>query len=502
MPSFDSDYGKRDGLELADLLYCREISPKELMESAIAAAEAVNPALNAFCFPRHEAALVEAEKATLQGTFGALPFAFKDSGLAAQGHGGSIGSRLFSKSMSHTDSTLAARFRKDGFISFGRTTVPEMCMAPTTEARQNGGATRNPWDHSRSAGGSSGGAAVAVATGVVPIAHGSDGGGSIRIPAACCGLYGLKTSRGLVPHGPNKGEGWGGLAVHGILTRSVYDSAAALNGIAGMEPGAPYASPERPDSFLESLELPFDRALRIAKWTVGWDGIPIAPDCLAALEKAEHALVALGHEVVDVYPPELDYTAFVEALIDVLCTNAAMSVSDFLTSNPVENWRDLLEPAIQDACAIGNSLPAMRYVAAISTFHRVGRALDSYMASYDFVISPTLTQPPLPLAELSMDTDFRSFRRKAARYTMFLALLNASGQPAANLPLFKSSSGLPIGVQLIGRFGQDAEILKLSAQLECETGWADLQFVRSHAAQAGHAQDLNGRKTAPASQRA
>ncbi|MBP1887051.1 amidase [Sinorhizobium mexicanum] len=487
MPSFASEYSTRDGLDLAKLLYLREVSPRELMDCAINAADAVNPRFNAFCFPRYEQALEEASNAPLRGRFGALPFVFKDSGLAADRHRGSIGSRLFANSLSTSNSTLAERFARDGFISFGRTTVPEMCMAPTTEALQNGGPTRNPWVPSRSAGGSSGGAAVAVATGVVPIAHGSDGGGSIRIPAACCGVYGLKTSRGLVPHGPVKGEGWGGLAVHGVLTRTVRDSAAALDGIAGAEPGAPYAAPSRPGSYLDEIDRRFDRPLKIAKWTSGWNGVVIAPDCLAALDTAERELITLGHEVVEAPLPELDYSAFIEALIDVLCANAAMSVKDFLTTSPKDGWQDLLEPAILDACLLGTEMPATRYVAAINTFHRVGRILDAYLANYDFVISPTLTSPPLPLGELSMEGDFRTFRRKAARYTMFLALLNASGQPAANLPLYRNRDGLPIGVQLIGRFGTDAEVLRLSAHLERQAGWAAQQFAigGAHGASSG-----------------
>uniref|UniRef100_UPI003F494704 amidase n=1 Tax=Ensifer adhaerens TaxID=106592 RepID=UPI003F494704 len=479
MSTFANEYTTRDGLDLARLLYSREVSPRELMEFAIAAAEAVNPRFNAFCFPRHEEALEESARSTLRGTFGALPFVFKDSGLAAAGHRGSIGSRLFTGTLSSVDSTLAARFRDDGFISFGRTTVPEMCMAPTTEALQNGGPTRNPWDPTRSAGGSSGGAAVAVATGVVPIAHGSDGGGSIRIPAACCGIYGLKTSRGLVPHGPAKGEGWGGLAVHGVLTRTVRDSAAALDGIAGMEAGAPYASPVKPDSYLARIDEEFDRPLRVAKWTRGWDDIEIAPDCLEALGVAERALKSLGHQVVEAPLPPLDFSGFVDALIDVLCANAATSVNDLLAANPRVDMREALEPAILDAWELGNELTATKYVAAINTFHRVGRILDSYMQTYDFVLSPTLTRPPAELGEFSMACDFRSLRRRVANYTLSLALINASGQPAASLPVFRNPAGLPVGVQLVGRFGSDAEVLKLSAHLERETRWADLQFVNS-----------------------
>lgn len=478
MLSFD-EYSRRDGVELANLLRMGQAKPSELMEVAIDAADRIDASLNAFCYPRHEEALKEAGSASLRGRFGALPFVFKDSGLAAAAHRGSIGSRLFADSLSNADSTLAERFRGDGFISFGRTTVPEMCMAPTTEALQNGGPTRNPWDRNRSAGGSSGGAAVAVATGVVPIAHASDGGGSIRIPAACCGIYGLKTSRGLVPHGPAKGEGWGGLAVHGVLTRTVRDSAAALDGISGMEAGAPYASPLTPVSYLAGLDREFDRPLHIARWSTAWDEVEVAEDCRKALDVTEAALRSLGHHVEEAPLPPVDFSGFVDALIDVLCANAATSVNDFLRANPSIEPRGALEPAIRDAWELGNALTATKYVAAINTFHRIGRTFDAYMAKYDFVISPTLTRPPALLGEFSMDCDFRSFRRKIAKYTMSLSLINASGQPSASLPIFRNDAGLPIGVQLLGRFGTDAEVLRLSAHLERETNWANLQLINA-----------------------
>lgn len=467
------EYERLDGLALAELLRRGEVTPPELMETALELAEQRNPPLNALCYLRGEEALDQARRAKPRGRFGALPFLLKDSGLASTFLPSSVGSRLFAGMTSTIDATLQTRFLADGFLPFGRTTVPEFCMAPTTEAVQNGGPTRNPWDLTRSSGGSSGGAAVAVATGIVPVAHGSDGGGSIRIPATCCGVYGLKPSRGLVPYGPQRGEGWGGLAVDGVLTRTVRDTAAALDGIAGMELGQPYAAPARPDSYLARLELPFDRPLRIAVWTEAWDDIAIDAECLAAVRRAEEVLTGLNHEVRRQAPPPLKYSAFIGAIIDLMCASVAMTVNGFLLNKPAPDLRDLLEPAILDAYHRGTRLGAESYALAITRFHSIARLMAQYMQDCDVILTPTLTQLPAPLGTLSMAEDFETFRRKAGRYTAFLAIINASGQPAASVPLHWTTSGLPVGVQLIGRFGAEDTILRLSAQMERVEPWID-----------------------------
>jgi amidase len=312
---------------------------------------------------------------------------------------------------------------------------------------------------------------VAVAAGIVPIAHGSDGGGSIRIPASCCGIYGLKPSRGLLPVGPVRGEGWGGLSVEGVLSRSVRDTAAVLDATAGMEIGAPYASPAKPESYRALLSHPFERPLRIATWRSAWDDIAIAPDCLAAIDQADRLLTGLGHEIVEERPPHLKFASFIEAMITVLASNVTLTVNGRLRQDRVPDWQEKLEPAILDAYHIGMGLSAETYCLAINRFHSIGRVLATYMTEYDLILMPTLTQPPALLGSFSTDDDFRSFRRKVAKYTGFLAVINASGQPAANLPLYWSNEGLPIGVQLVGRFGAEADLLRISAHLEAETGW-------------------------------
>ncbi len=466
-----ADYSSLDGLALASLLHKGETSAFELMTIAVRLARERAMPLNALSCQRFDEALEIARAAQLTGPFGGLPFLLKDSGLASRRLPSSMGSRMFRDTQFSFDSTLVERFESAGFIAFARTTVPELCMAPTTEAVANGGPTLNPWDPARSPGGSSGGSAVAVALGVVPIAHGSDGGGSIRIPASCCGVFGLKPSRGLMPMGPARGEGWGGLATDGVLTRTVRDTAAVLDAIAGADPGAPYAAPRKPASYLTNLERPFDRPLRIAKWVSTWNDIPVDPDCLAAVEMAERLLTRNGHEVADVPPPEIDFDGFANALIDVIAANAVVAIETVAGGKPSKQWGGLLEPAMLGAYQHGKTLGAADYVSAIARFHQIARAMEQYMRGFDLLLTPTLTQLPVKLGTLSMNDDFRTFRLKGARYTMFLAIINASGQPAASVPLYWSAQGIPAGIQLVGRFGDEDRVLRASAELERSSPW-------------------------------
>jgi amidase len=465
------EYQEYDGLGLAKLLQDGQVSPAELMECAIRIAEEVNPQLNALCYTDFDLGRQKAREAKLKGHFGALPLLLKDSGLAARRIANSLGSRLFAGLQIQMDATVTTRLEADGFLPFGRTTAPEFSMAPTTEAVVNGGPTRNPWNPAHSTGGSSGGAAAAVASGILPIAHGSDGGGSIRIPASCCGLYGLKPSRGLVPAGPSRGEGWGGLATDGVLTRSVRDTAAALDGIAGADPGAPYAAPAGPGRYLAQLHQPFDRPLRLAMWTKAFDDIPIHPECMTAVQRAAALLESLGHEVAEVELPLIQFDKFVKAQIGVMAANAAVLINGKVRNSPDTAWQALLEPAILDAWDIGRHLSAEDYVLAITRFHTIGRQMEAAMTGFDFILTPTLCQPPQPLGTLSTNSDFRSFRTEASRYTTFLAIINASGQPAASLPLHWTPDGLPIGVQLIGHFGAESDLLRLSTQIEAAAPW-------------------------------
>jgi amidase len=468
---YAAEYQWMDALELSALLRNRQVTALELMDCAINLAKSRGVPLNALCYERFEESRSLAAGAEVRGVFGAVPFLLKDSALPSKRFASSLGSRLLKGMSFKFDATLLERFDAAGLIPFARTTVPEFCMAPTTEAAANGGPTLNPWDRSHSAGGSSGGAAAAVAARIVPLAHANDGGGSIRIPASCCGVFGLKPSRGLTPLGPSRGEGWGGLAVEGVISRSVRDTAAALDAVAGYESGAPYAAPARPASYCALLTEPFEQPLRIARWTHAWNDIALHPECVTAVDRVVDVLRARGHEVTDTPPPPIDYPMFIEALIDVLATNAHATVQAFTGGQAPEEWRASLEPALYDACEIGRSVTAARYVSAINTFHSVGRRIARHLAGFDLALTPTLAQPPLPLGTLRTDTDFRSFRRAVSKYTPFLPICNASGQPAASVPVHWTPTGLPVGVQLIGQYGREDLILRVAADLEIDLPW-------------------------------
>ena len=480
----EDEYLSHDGLALAGLLSAGEVTSEELMACAIGLARTRAPVLNALCHERFDESLALARSWKPRGTFRGIPFLLKDSGLASTRFPSGIGSRLFANMTFPRNATLVDRFERAGFLTFARTTVPELCMAPTTEANSNGGPTRNPWDLSLSSGGSSGGAAAAVAAGIVPVAHGSDGGGSIRVPAACCGVYGLKPSRGLVPMGPFRGEGWGGLACDGVLTRSVRDTAAALDAIAGRETGAPYAAPVRRGSYLAAISKPLRKPLRIAVWSRAWSDIKVDSKNLAAVERAAALCRDLGHVVMDAEPPVIDYDGFIEALINVMASNIVVSSNARLAVLGRTLEPDDLEPAIRDGYDIGKRISAAQYVDGINRFHAIGRVLDTVMQDCDIVLTPALTRLPAQLGDLSTRIpSFTEFRRKVSHYTPFLAVINAAGLPAACLPLSWTDSGLPVASQLIARFGREDMILRLSAELESSTPWASRKppiFEASH----------------------
>ena len=465
-------YRSLDGLAMADLVRRGQVRPQDLMECAVALAKERGSALNAISYERYEESCGLAESWVPHGVFQGIPFLLKDSGLASTRFPSSLGSRLFNDTRYAADATLVQRFDQAGFIPFARTTVPELCMAPATEAVRNGGPTLNPLNVDLSTGGSSGGAAAAVAAGVVPIAHGSDGGGSIRIPAACCGLYGLKPSRGRVPIGPFRGEGWGGLATDGVLSRSVRDTAAAMDVISGYEIGAPYAAPSAPKiSFLDSLEQPFGRPLRVGVWREAWNGITVAPECLLAVDHAVSLCKALGHQVIDTPLPEMDFEAFRIAHTNVLAANVVISVDAKLALLKRALADDDLEPAILSGYEQGQKVLASDYVKAINLFHSTSRIMASAISGFDVILTPTLTGLPAKLGEFAHKGCFSDFREKVAHYATFLAIVNASGQPAASLPLYWTSGGLPVSIQLIGAFAREDVVLRLSAQLERAAPW-------------------------------
>ncbi len=470
------EYEHLDGLALAELLRRGEVTSAELMDCAITLAEARNPALSAITYPRYAESRGIAADWALRGPFGGIPFLLKDSGLAHRRFPSSVGSRLLNDTVYDYNATVADRFEAAGLIPFARTTVPELCMAGTTEAVRNGAATPSPWDPTRSAGGSSGGAASAVAARIVPVAHGSDGGGSIRIPAACCGVFGLKPSRGRVTAGPKRGEGWAGMASDGVLSMSVRDTAAALDMISGYVPGAPYAAPPQAGSYLDAVRAPEVRPLRVGILRKGWGGIGIAPECDAAVHHTATLLTSSGHEVFEAALPDIDYGGFVEAHGSILASNIVVSVDARLKVLGRALREDDLESVLRDGYHVGKGLSAAAYVESVACLHAVGRAFAAAMADVDVLLTPTLAQLPCKLGYLSLDSPdglgFRAYRERAATYSTFLPVVNGAGLPAVSLPLFSSQEGVPVATQLIGHFGREDVLLTLSAQLERLAPWA------------------------------
>lgn len=466
------DYTALDGLAMAAMLDNKQTTSAELMAGAIEQAKIWGPALNALRYERYEESQALAASWQPTGVFRGIPFLLKDSSMASKRFPSSFGSKLFTDISAGYNGTAVDRFEAAGLIPFARTTVSELCMGPSTEALNNQGPTLNPRHASLSVGGSSGGAAAAVAARIVPIAHGSDGGGSIRIPAACCGVYGLKPSRGRVPIGPARGEGWGGMASDGVLSMTVRDTAAAMDAISGYEAGAPYAAPPKDGSYLDAIKTGFAKPLKIGIWRAGWNGIGIVPECLEALEKTAQLCRDLGHEVVDIALADIDYDAYVRAHGTVLATNIVLSV-DARAKALGRAWRDDdLEEVIRDGYEVGKTLGAGQYVDAINRFHATGRAIEQSMAGVDLILTPTLTTLPARKGELALQGKFWDFRFKVARYATFLAVINGSGQPAASLPLHWTAAGIPVATQLIGHFGREDQILALSAQLEQAAPWA------------------------------
>ncbi|RKP57815.1 amidase [Pararobbsia silviterrae] len=468
----EEDYTEHDGIALSERIRNGDVTAAELLECAIGLAERLNPQLNAICYPEFDATREVAAAWASKGVFHGIPFLLKDSGLASSRFESKLGSSLFDSTRYAANATLVSRFEAAGLIPFARTTVPELCMAPTTEALRNGGPTRNPYDASRSAGGSSGGAAASVATGIVPIAHGSDGAGSIRIPASCCGVFGLKPSRGRVPMGPYRGEGWGGLAVDGVITRTVRDTARALDSVSGFEPGAPYTAPALERPLMAAVGRAFDKPLRICVWKAPLNAIPLAPECAAAVDRTARLLSELGHHVeYQPAPADLEYDAFVADHIRVLSANIVLSVDARLKALGRTLANDDLEPAIRDGYAFGKTVSASQYAAAVARFHWIGRKLDAPFDTWDIVLTPTLNQLPATLGALAMTGTFQSFREKVAAYSTYLAIVNASGQPAASVPTYWTQDGLPVGTQIIARYGREDLLIQLASQLEATGTW-------------------------------
>ena len=465
----DDDYQRYDGLGLAELVRTGETSAKDLLGAALARIERVNPELNAVVTPLFDAARASIAAGLPEGPFTGVPFLVKELVASVAGAATTAASRLYQHSMPAADSEIVARFRRAGLVIAGKTNSPEFGLSPTTESLLYG-VTRNPWRHDLAPGGSSGGSAAAVAAGMVPLAHATDGGGSIRIPASACGIFGLKPTRARITAGPEGGEGLSGLAVQHVVTRSVRDSAALLDAIAGPLPGDPYAAAPPAGPWLDAVSQPTGR-LRIGYARTAPTGVPVHPDCVAAVEDAARLCESLGHDVAEA-SPTYDAHALERGFVTVfgahIMANIARATGGALPA------RELVEPLTYALAARARGLGAADFIGALHGLHREARKIAQFFESHDLWLTPTLAQPPLPIGHFEIESgDIDRWIERLAAFIPFTYPFNVSGQPAASVPLYWTADGIPIGCQFVGRYGDEAALFRIAAQLEIARPWFD-----------------------------
>jgi Asp-tRNA(Asn)/Glu-tRNA(Gln) amidotransferase A subunit family amidase len=461
---------RHDGLGLAELVRRKEVTAAEVVEATLARIDARNPAINAVVTRLDDHARAAVAAGLPDGPFTGVPYLLKDLGALVTGAVTSNGGRLFAANVADHDSEITARLRRAGLVIVGKSNTPEMGLCPSTEPRLFG-PTRNPWKLDHSAGGSSGGAAAAVAAGMLPMAHATDGGGSIRIPASCCGLFGLKPTRARNPMGPDAGEGWGGASVGHAVTWSVRDSAALLDATSGPDVGDPYWAPPPAGPFLAEVGRE-PGPLRIALTTTPWHEAPVHAECAAAARDAAALCASLGHRVEEARP-EIDEAAWRHATRVIIAANVTFALETRAAALGRPLGEDDVERMTWERVLDGRRMPAADYARSIWVVHRVGRQVARFFQRHDVLLTPTMCQPPYPLGVLDMGTrDPQAYLAAVFASIGFTALFNSSGNPAMTVPLATSSAGLPLGVQFAGRFGDEATLFRLAAQLEAARPWA------------------------------
>ena len=465
------EYNRHDAVGLAALVATGEVTAAEVLQESMARIEAAERPLNGVvttCFDdahRNVGALLPT------GPLTGVPYLVKDLNTWVRGMPATNGSRALANFVPDRDAVLIERLRTAGLILLGKTNTPEfglnVCTAPALF-----GVTPNPFDPTRSAGGSSGGSAVAVATGVVPAAHATDSGGSIRIPASNCGLFGLKPSRSRVPLGNDQPEGLGGLSAGHAVTHSVRDSAVLLDATAGPLPGRVNEFRESAGPFIDALvrDMP---DLRVALWTDGLAGEAVSEECARVAAEAAILCESVGCLVEEVRPP-VEGGALRHALDVVFTTNIRQVVQAVLADQPAAVTEGLLEPITVACFEAGARHDGVAYEAALRHAQRVAHAMEEFFERFDLLLTPTLAEPPMPLGQLDMQTDdWDSYFQHLLDAIPFTPLFNVTGGPAASVPLGWSGDGLPIGVQFGAAVGSEATVLRLARELEQAKPWHD-----------------------------
>ena len=463
----NSEYFSYDALGLAELVRTKQISSIELLEVAIALTEKLDPKLNAVPIKHFELARENLKNNTDSGIFNGVPFLLKDLNNYLKGTVTSGGSRVLENITADHTSELVKRTLDSGLNIFGKTNSPELGLTVTTEPVLYG-PTRNPWDLDRSSGGSSGGASSAVAAGIIPMAQASDGGGSIRIPASCCGLFGLKPTRARTPLGPVSLEGWGGQSIFHCVSVSVRDSAALLDVTSGPEKGAPYRSAYQEKSFLEQINI------EPGNLKIGYledSSISVDEDVKEVMNSTIDLCHKLRHSVestkINFSSEEISL-----AIITIISSNVSYAVKSQSDQTGREVSNEYFENVTLQMAENGNNFSASDYVNAIKINHRLGQELEKMFDQYDVLLSPVLASPPVKIGTIDMNTnDMKTYVERLTKYSPFTGIFNQSGQPSMSVPLFRTKDNLPVGSMFSAAFGNENLLFSLAGQLEQAQPW-------------------------------
>ncbi len=484
------EFHEYDGLGLAELVRAGQVSPTELVDEAIARIEARNPRINAVIRKMYETARETARTGVPDGPFAGVPFLIKDLLSTVEGVPTSCGTRILKDVPQPHDSEMVRRYRAAGLVILGKTNTPELGLLPYTEPEAFG-PTNNPWDLTRTAGGSSGGSAAAVAAGMAPLAGGGDGGGSIRIPASCCGVFGLKPTRGRTPTGPDVGENWRGYVQEHVLTRSVRDSAAMLDAVAGPEVGAPYWAPPQERPYLQEVTTAPGK-LRIAFSSRPLMGHVVDPECEQGMRATVGLLEGLGHELVEASPP-VEREAFSIAYLTVIAAETRDAIGQAAKLAGRKLSLADFEIGTRALAMLGQAFSAGQFAAALSYLQAASMEIARFFEAYDVLLTPTLARPPVPTGSLQPTVSERRqvaivsrlnaawlmktmgvikpLADKTFAFMPYTAVFNVTGQPAMSVPLHWTAGGLPVGMHFVARFGDEATLFRLAGQLEGAQPW-------------------------------
>ena len=468
-----AEYGELDGLALAELVRERKVSALELVDEAIARTEALNPQLNAVVYRMYEMARERAAQAQ-SGTFGGVPFMLKDMTSHFAGTPTTHGCKILADiGPSGHDTEIVKRFKRAGLITLAKTSTPELALSATTEPTFRGPA-RNPWSLGHTTGGSSGGSAAVVAARIVPLAHGGDGGGSLRMPASCCGIVGFKPSRMRTPHGPDCSSIWESCCGEFVMSRSVRDSAYLLDEVAGQDVGSYYSAPAQARPFRDEVASD-PRPLRIA-WSAGGPAhVAAHSDCVAAVEHTAKLVAGLGHHVEEACPQlSEDFLATMgEAFMGMLAVETAQDMEEISALVGRKPAAADYEPVHWALAEMGRGYSAIDAVRFKRVLHEAARRVGPFFEQYDIYLSPTLGKPPVPIGEIDPRmTDANEYFRRMFEFMPFTSLFNICGSAGVSLPLWWNAQDLPVGSQFVTRMGNDGLLLQLSAQIERAQPWA------------------------------